>query len=300
MKIVWAVDPFSAKGVPLGALAKYFQALGGGKTELVPAYVASPAAAELSMAFDVPEKSRFSSYPKSLLVKALAQHRVQVSERNLHVLTEGSTSMKAACDRLIALALKEKADAIAVFSHSNKGVKRIVLGSFAETLVHRSPVSVLVFNPKCRVPEHVDGVLFATDLSTRASRTLDQIVDVLPKGRRLVFFHAIAPLRPPSELAPMGLVEGVADLGNSKTAAAARRSLDKLAQYATAKGLDTEIRWQESERRPADLILKHAKAAKAGLIVVTAQAGPVKALFLGSVTRDLLRSSTLPVWVVRA
>jgi nucleotide-binding universal stress UspA family protein len=300
MKILWAIDPFAAKDVPLEAMARYFGQLGGAKTVVVPAYVASPAEAQLSLAFDVPERDRFGAYPKSLIAKALAAHQVSIPARRIRVVYEGGGSLKAAADRLVTLAAEERADVIAVFSHSNKGLKRVVLGSFAETLVHRSPVSVLVFNPACTVPAHIDSVLFGTDLGTRAGKTLDRLLGVLPPhGPRLVFFHALAPFRPPAELAAMGLVGGLSGYDDEGAVDAARRNLDRLAAYAVEKGYDAESRWEVSEARTAALVLKHAKIVKAGLVVVTAQAGPLKALFLGSVTREVLRTASLPVWVVR-
>lgn len=47
-------------------------------------------------------------------------------------------------DRIVAQAAEESVDLIVIGSHGKEGISRVLLGSVAETVVRRSPVSVLV------------------------------------------------------------------------------------------------------------------------------------------------------------
>jgi nucleotide-binding universal stress UspA family protein len=47
-------------------------------------------------------------------------------------------------DELLSLALARDADLIVVGTHGRRGLRRMLLGSFAETLVRRSPIPVAV------------------------------------------------------------------------------------------------------------------------------------------------------------
>ncbi len=114
-----------------------------------------------------------------------------------------------------------------------------------------------------------------------------------------LLFHAagISPI--PVELKPIVLVPGMAETDRLRAVHTIEKAIQSNAKIIQDHGFAIKTIWDSSLANIPSLILKNAKKANADMIAVTAQAGPAHALFLGSVTRELLRVSPLPVWVAK-
>jgi nucleotide-binding universal stress UspA family protein len=76
-----------------------------------------------------------------------------VAEARAHdIAAEGRIAEGSASRALVAVAKRENADLIVTGSHGRSGVRRVFLGSIAETVVRTSPVPVLVVRCAARVP----------------------------------------------------------------------------------------------------------------------------------------------------
>ncbi len=290
MKIVWAIDPFDNQ-LPLAPMYSMLTALAG-KDGVQVVYVAGHGEARLSTAFDVPEKERFGKFPLGLLRKALADAGLPLSPRRVAVVEEESASMKAAAGRLDTWAREQGADAVALFSHAKKGVKRLMLGSFAETFVHHATLPVLVANPTTRIPEAPQRLVFAHDLGKRDTRALAQLAH-LPPTLGLQLFHAA----PPQAILGQPALTGDMDKAWEQALEEAERKLSVAARQLAGRTVVVEAR--PADGKISDAILAQARRTKADLIGVAAQSGPLRAMFLGSVTRELLRASPLPVLICK-
>lgn len=287
-KIAWAVDAFEEHGSALRGMAGLIRSLGVGPAGIRPVYVAGHWEARLNLAFDVPVERRFGRYPQELVAGLLRKAGVDVAPAKVAVLPQPGISLRAGADDLIRFAKREKADAIALFSHSKKGIDRVLLGSFAETLVHRSPLPLLVMNPKCKAPAKIKRVLFATDGSPEDARALRRAVKILgPLGVTFTLFHALEPIVYTD--IPVDVDRGRVE---KKLVAAARR--------LRADGLAVELVIDDSLTTAAQAIVDAARDKKADLIVTAAQKGPAATLFLGSVSRRVLRDADRPVLILRA
>jgi len=78
--------------------------------------------------------------------------RAVTEARANDVAAEGRIAEGNASRALIAVAKRENADLIVTGSHGRNGVRRVFLGSVAETIVRMSPVPVLVVRCPARVP----------------------------------------------------------------------------------------------------------------------------------------------------
>jgi nucleotide-binding universal stress UspA family protein len=296
MKIVWSVDPFESDKRELEALkacitpflkggARAGKSAGVAQASLSAVYVASPSESALSTAFDVPAEERLTAYPRKLLTQRLKEIGLRLPPEQLHVLAEPSTSRKAATDRLCAFARMEGATFIAVATHARKGLRKAVLGSFTETLVHRSPVSLLVSNPTVHPQPAIRTILFATDLQKPSRKSFVRVLHLATWLKaNVVLFHASEPFIQNVSAPTNRLVEQEKEL----------KALARL-RAKTEVRVETVI-----DTRLADIatrIRKQATRHAADLIVVTAQSSTMKGLLLGSVTRNLLRESTLPLLI---
>jgi len=173
VKVLWAFNPFDGNRKLQQRALAIVKALAGARDHLEAVYVASPVEIDLATAFDVPVGIRFASYPKSLVEQAL--RKLGLKQIRATVLTHDSLSMTASARALAAHAAREKADLTLVASHARKGVSRLFLGSFAETLVHLSKTDLLVFHETTRAGKRAPkNLLFAHDLSRDGDRGFEK------------------------------------------------------------------------------------------------------------------------------
>lgn len=292
MKIVWAVNPFDREPVAVRALGKLLVMLiKRAAHDVLPVYVSSRAESALNSAFNVPAKDRYTSYPESILAEKLKQKGFPV----LHgkVVFEDTRSLKETVDRLIATAVKEKADMLAVSTHSRKGIKRLLVGSFAEYAVSHSPIPLFVMNPYGNVPDSVSKIMFASDLSKPARQAFKELLKIAKKWKCSVTFlhapdaiyaHALDKRDPDVIKYQKSVDEGVAEAEKAA----------KAAGVTCTAIIDTEI------EEVHELIMRQARRQRADILVTAAHSGTVKGALLGSVTRQLIREAKLPVLVMKS
>ncbi len=201
---------------------------------------------------------------------------------------------------LLRYAIDEGAQMLVVSSHGRKGAERMLLGSFAESLVLKSPIPVLVVNPASRVKSvpRIKNILFPTDFSDSSYEAFSRTV-LIARALRLPIrlFHKVEYLYP--EVGPAFFYPAV----SSASVKELRTSVIGLAQpwlnYAKQFGVKATFQLDHGGGRPLDEILGAAKKlGPATLIAIASQSNRAEALLMGSVTRQLLRESTAPVLVV--
>lgn len=292
MKIVWAVNPFDREPVAVRALGKLLVTIiKRAEHDVVPLYVSSRAESALNTAFDVPESARYTSYPERILAEKLKQKGFPVLKGK--VVFEDSKSLKATTDRMIQTAVKEKADILAVSTHSRKGIKRLLVGSFAEYAIAHSPIPLLVMNPYARVPDNVNKILFASDLSKPAKKAFADVLKIAKKWKcSIVFLHA------PDAIYAHALDKKDPDV--IKYQKFVDEGVEDAVRTAKAAGVTiTPIIDNEIEEVYA-LIMRQTRRQGADILVTAAHSGAVKGAVLGSVTKQLIREAKTPVLVMKS
>jgi nucleotide-binding universal stress UspA family protein len=290
---VWlALDPFRtrpATGRALVALAELFRR--PGDAPITAAYVASPGELQLVLASDVPERERLRQYPERRLREFAVRVGLDPSAKASHVVSSPYLSTTRAGLRLLEHVTRRGGELLVLATRSNERLDRLVLGSFAETLVHHSWLPLAVLNPRSQVPASLRRVLYATHLEHRESRAIAWAGRLCRSlDATLVLFHAT------------GGATRRANRGARRTQAAATRRarlrLDRIAGALRRMGTAVETHVDDVVAPTADRILHGLGTARADLVVVTAKRGPVATLLGGSVTRAVVRRADRPVLVV--
>ena len=173
-RMLWAVDPFCDDDCALtrkiaravGAFAAQWRA------EVEPVYaLAEPIhdtrATSALLPVLVPEiQSEAEERLERLLLGIEIQHL-----KPLRLLQHPVLSLREAADQVIAYAKESEAHLIATGTRTRKGLERMLLGSFAETLLFRSDVPLYVINPHQSVSRQLKRIFFPTHFSD-ASRWL--------------------------------------------------------------------------------------------------------------------------------
>ncbi len=298
-KIVWGVSPLE-KGArpPSKALESISKVFAGLHPEIQPVTVVPAGLLKHGDKEDVWKEIAATIYRN--LEQKIKGHKVSnlLPARLLRV--EGSASSDTvAC--LIQFALEEGADVIAVDSHNRKGLEKIFMGSFAETLVLQSPLPVLVFNPRTQTPTKLKRILYPTDFSEASHEVFMRIAKLAAKLNVPIYlFHKLYFARP--ELVGMPFVFPA--IAKESIKEVKQAFLDKGKEWADhAKGFGVRVKVHlDTQPGPAlDEILKTIKRMGGStLVAMASQSGPVKSVLLGSLTRQILRHSTCPVVVLHA
>lgn len=275
MKIVWAVDPL-AKKVPFSKLARLLHALAR-KSQIEAVYVAGR----------IQRINLLSnpSYAQSLLEKTLGRVP-EVGARTVLWNVTGSQSDEV--NELLQHAIKAGADLLAVYSHGPGVVERFFFGSFAEAVATYSPLPVLLAKPNSPLPKNVERILFATDFSVGAMRAYKDLLELASKENwRLVVFHASDPFHKEGSRESMQYY----NLLRKRL-----ESIEVMAAHAKTEVLTVT----DNQFSPvARLILENAARYNCNLVSTAGQQKSTRQKLLGSVTRQLIRESPLPILVMR-
>lgn len=210
---------------------------------------------------------------------------------------DGSSTQKAV-QAMLGHAKKTQAGLIAVSSHSRTGVKRFFLGSFAETLALQSRTPIFVVNPSHKPSKAMSKtVLYPTDFSEGSKQGLESLCESLRgQKKKIVLFHQC---RFPFEMY-MGPMVGLT-IPQSVVDDALREAAKQGKQWCQevqAKGFACKFLMDQQSLTPAAGILRAAEKEKVGMVAMASGSSKAVSALLGSVTRQILRSSPRPVWVI--
>lgn len=214
------------------------------------------------------------------------------------LLQQKSPSVSDSVHGLIQFAIEENADVIVVSGHARKGAERLVLGSFAESLILRSPIPVLAVNPKSKIGPPVRQILFPSDFSEASHGVFSRVVDLARSQKlRIMILHKLetlypvagAPLILPTLLAP--------NVAEAKSAT--KKTADKWIREARAKGVKASLHLDAKPGPALDAVVRAAKKlGTTSVIAMASQSGPLATILLGSLTRQVLRQSPCPILVI--
>lgn len=217
------------------------------------------------------------------------------------VLFADGSSTRRAVSAILRHAQKSGADLIAVGTHSRTGVKRFFLGSFAETLAIQATTPILVMNPRTKSKASLRSVLYATDFSERSRQGLEVLCRSFESSKpRIILFHSFVPFTG-MYVEPFfagSLPEGTLKTLTDDEFENLRRTGEKWCAAVRSKGYPVELQFGRKSMYVDEQILSAARRQNVGMIALTSMSGEVASAVLGSTTRQLLRESPLPVWVV--
>jgi nucleotide-binding universal stress UspA family protein len=300
---IWAVDAFERDPeLLLKALRVATDWSERTGSKIRPVYVLSPYELNLSEEATGPSISEYAPNARKVLDQLVAQVPSPLLLAP-EIIIEHSASITRTADALSNYALQSGAEAILITSHGRKGLRRLILGSFAETLLLRSKVPVLTLGPKADRISHLDHILFSTDFDASSKPALRHVTYLAKRlGARLTLFHSV-----PRPIEPV-FQSGVYLLGGSwvpvqayfsAEAERVERRAASWCHWSRRQGVETEYLIDNAGNFITQAVLRAAKNLRCGIIALEARSGRLAAALVGSVTREVIRQSSLPVWIVR-
>lgn len=188
----------------------------------------------------------------------------------------------------VLLSQVRQGDLLVVGSHGHRPVARMLLGSTSTAVAAHAPCPVLVVRgPRVRSrgpvvvgvdgsPSSVAAVRYAADVAAREHTTLRAVLALSPVTDALGFVSG--PDGPEVTQAQAVLAEAVAGLAVDHP--------------------DVPVEQVLAQTHPVEALLRHSRSAR--LVVVGSRGrGGLRAMLLGSVSREVLHHASCPVLVVR-
>ncbi|MFA6237924.1 MAG: universal stress protein [Bacteriovorax sp.] len=289
MKVLWGFDPFgeNKKLQTMGKNVLKFLAGSGDQVKVV--YVASNAEVNLATAYNIDKEKRYTDFPRKLIKNDL--NALGLKKYAVEVLPTISMSISASVKLLSQYAQKTQTDFIVIATNSKKFLPRLVFGSFAESLVHLSKTDVLIYHQKTKVHERLPkNILYAHDFSAKGSAGLERAMVYAKKWNSIL--HVIHVTN--AEFTPIQ--------NNSEAEAYCTKILkfaNKVEKSIEAEGIKCNIHLEPSQESPANVIIKKAKKLNAEVIIVAAKSGNLAAFLGGSVSRNIMRESSLLTLILK-
>ncbi len=225
-----------------------------------------------------------------------------------------------AVEQVVELAPFEKVDLIVMTTHGRSGLSRLVTGSVAGRILHRTHVPIMLVRPqelkndqllvetmmgiaepcsdcfdseKCRIVLTLDG-------SPLAETALEPAMELAQKLNATLHLLSVILPAPPmvyGDLVGMGYSQDEVEVTRKRLTEDAQVYLNEAQHKALRRGLEvvTAVRVGATAEEIAD----YAKRVEAtALVMATHARGEVSHLFVGSVAEDVMRISRLPVLMI--
>lgn len=296
MKILWAIDPFDqlreTEDRIVKVLKKYSEI---GNIEIYPTYVLSPG--HLVIEFKGAAEKALEAKLQGISIQGLEKYEV---------VTDTRSSFKSNAQTLWKHAKNKGCDFIVVGSHGRKGVQRLFLGSFAETLFLLSEIPVMVIGSHSTQPlDHFPlKMLVPNDLTLPNSPFFKQAFSFASffKMKTTLLSAIVRPIETSIQSGVYLLSGGWPVFPdfmekNKKQREDAAATIRKNAfQY----DLPLEVFIDEKSFGITQSILTFSRDHNVDLITMAAESGPIASALIGSITRQVVREAPCPVLVLRA
>jgi nucleotide-binding universal stress UspA family protein len=205
------------------------------------------------------------------------------------------------------LARSADIDIVAMATHGQAGLRRLLMGSVAEQVLRDLTIPVLLMRPSDRTEDpaltrpalHRLTALVPLDGSPTAEQALDCAIDLASNIDARLVLAAVEPVSGDINLAEAGAIPSW-ELAEHESAIV--RLNGYLKQTATQlRQLDLDVETRLAEGSTADEILRISAAEHADIIIMTTRGrSGVERLLLGSVAAKVLQNANVPVLLARA
>ncbi len=294
-KIIWAVNPFDRNPKLEQSMGRFLRSLEEMKdASIQPVFVLSPSFATSSADFKrrpPTEDELIKKIQKMVRGSGLKTAKAPV------ILKEKSDSRRSEVKCLLEYCKQKNASMVAIATHARKGFPRLMLGSFAETLLLLSPTPLAFVNPHQSAPKSIHNILFPTDLGENSRKAFVWSLDLADEVKaKLIIYNAL-------RIYQQG-VFFTQDVGGVPfpvwiTTDEAKQKGKIFLGIAKDAEVPAEFKYEEIAGSVVDAILKQTTKSNADLLSIAAEPIPKLPLMVGSITRQLIRRAPCPTYIYR-
>ncbi len=299
--ILWSIDAFPERPeIQIDSIQTLSAISKKNATTIEPVYVLSPDQINLSSGFSAPTLKEYKTEAEISLKILLDKINLDGLKKPT-ILTEATGSTRNSIRKLMTYAKRSQADLIAVNTRARKGVSRMLLGSFAETLLLISDLPILIMNPTITHPKRIKNILYPTDFSDQSFNIFKKVVQlsINLEAQITIFFKIKGPILQLLRKNKQEHISNV-ELGQKDFISEQFQKANDWLKLALEMGANATIVTDKSRKKIASSILSYAVKNDIHLIAMASQKGPISSLLIGSNTRSVIRQSICPVWVLHS
>lgn len=289
--IVWAIDTLEQKQFQQGAEFLIGAMTRKTSAKVYPAHILS---------FPYVSGHESTDYDQAYL--ALAEKRLKQLpyEADNKLIQEGKVfldhkgSVRNSVSLLVNYAKQISADAIVASTHSHSLIGRMLMGSFAETLLLQSDVPVITVNPATRIRESISKILFPTNFNTEFRsgfhKTLQICKDLGVESLSVFFQEPLVPL--------LGADQEYFQVLQQEDKIR-KREANLWREWARDQGIQLEVHMNTVPGNVVDEIENYATKNNFDLIVMVSETKNSDGPQVGSTCRKIVRTAQCPVWTMK-
>ncbi len=300
-KIIWPIDPSSTQPQLEERLISFFKTFAQqDPIEIQPVYV-------LSVDYFLT-----SEYFEPINVAGLKENMTGVCDQYMEkfkdlpvkptvILNNTFSARGAEVSRFCDYVDKTEPNFVVMTSHGRSGWARAFMGSFAERFLLQAKVPTIVIGPGCSPIQKLETALMPVQLNDSSKQFIEGFLDDhrLSFLKNLTLFHKISMIDMEA-IAWAPTLYGLNDFSSDDVVKKAREStsryLKRLEEHPLSqKRLHSLL--SEKLAPIGEVIVEEAEKGDFDLVVMRTEAGTLEANILGSVTRDVVRTSSVPVIV---
>lgn len=304
-EIIWAFDAF--EDVPqlhrqAAHVFSYFAPVSALKIQ--PLFVLTPNQLDISPDLATPWIEEYLPSAKENLARAISEVTLPGLQSPV-VIAEPTSSLSQSVDAVIDYADQNTAELIVVSSHGRSGLKRLLEGSFSETLLHRSKIPVMVVGQRTKIQPELKRIVFPTEFGDHSRSIFRQVTALARRvGAAITLLHVIP--RPDEPVLSFNYDSRAYPLGGdwvpfrvfrAHQIEHQTRRAKSWTEWATHEGVECEFIIDTNAENVANAILNLAAQKETGLLMMEAQSRPIREMILGSTTQTIVRKGPCPIWI---
>ncbi|RME14814.1 MAG: hypothetical protein D6797_07980 [Bdellovibrio sp.] len=297
--IIWALDPFSENNGSFERVKETVAVLQKkSRCEVQPVYVLGSDNLEWIGHVMPPQLEKFKEI--SLTQLKLLVEKTGIPTKEPVVITNSKSSRRADVAQLMEFVEGQNGDLLVMNTHAREGVSRLFIGSFAESVLTKSTVPLLLVNPHVQPVKDLEVALFSTDFSKFSQKALGYFVSQMQGFlKKLILFNEI-----PHPIDAF-VQAGVATAGGGwvsveqfiQEESEERKKMAEKMVAAIPNEVETEIEIDDSPGPIVESVLRVARQKSVHWLALSAESGDFSSFTLGSIARSIIRHSEWPVWV---
>lgn len=300
-KIIWAIDAFEEKETQLKITTFLKPLVSAMNAEVEPVFVLSVSG--VPGTFDrqgilvyLPQaKENLHTFLQNSDLSFLKSEKILIQEKAGFTRNDVTT--------LLDYAHSVNANVIVIGTHARKGVSRLFMGSFAETLLLTSDIPIITCNPSVHLSGNIHSILYVTDFSTGSESAFKSVLALakqLSAEITLFYQHAGENNEIGSDVLVSEMVQwrpAETKLLN-ETLLRARKKASDWQNTANQEGVKSIVHFEYGIRNIAEAAIETAAKLKADMMAIASKKSSVASVITGSTSRWIVRSATCPVWVL--
>ena len=297
-KVIWAVDPFAQESkLQVSAAWALRTLVAESRAQVEPVYILNEQPLGVPTVHPDEILRQTENAAQEELDGILARVKI-MSLLPLRVIAGAFSGQREVAQKLVSYAKEAEAGLIVLSTHARKGLPRLFMGSFAESLMLYSDIPLFVVNPSWKSVTDFKHILFPTDFTDESKNVFGSVIELAKTLKAdLTVFHQIPYMMSPEIQASYSAYPVFQDVYENELKTA-QGEANRMMELAKDQGVEARTHIEYKYQGSAASSILEFSRKKHFIVAMAARGTRVSTALLGSTARRVVRESNYPVWVI--